>query len=123
MSDFSKIEFEEMKRVVKNLSYQSLLQRQTIENLREEIKDILDEHDKQIKRRPVDMEQMMYTLYDNVEKQVKRKLDDYSDAFDRAINDYMFQARLIPESKLVDVMRDENDFTLSKTLKKSKEKK
>lgn len=122
MSEFTR-EIEQMKRVIKNLSYQAIEQRQRIEDLRKEIKDILDEHDKQIKRRPVDMKDMMYTLYDNVEKQVQRKLDDYSDAFDRAINNYMWQARLVPESRLVDVMRDENDFTLSETLKQSKEEK
>ena len=82
-----------------------------------EIDNTLAEHLKQINRRPVDMEQMMHVLYDNVEKQVADKLDDYSTAFDRAIDSYMWKARLVPVSKLQEMLKDDTDFTLSGSFK------
>lgn len=82
-----------------------------------EVDSTLAEHLKQINRRPVDMEQMMHVLYDNVEKQVADKLDDYSTAFDRAIDSYMWKARLVPVSKLQEMLKDDTDFTLSGSFK------
>lgn len=83
----------------------------------QEVDSTLAEHLKQINRRPVDMEQMMHVLYDNVEKQVADKLDDYSTAFDRAIDSYMWKARLVPVSKLQEMLKDDTDFTLSGSFK------
>lgn len=82
-----------------------------------DVNNELKEHLMQINRRPVDMEQMKHELYDLVEKQVADKLDDYSMAFDRAIDNYMWKARLVPVSKLNDMMRDETDLTLSGSFK------
>tara|TARA_B100000003_G_C10911182_1_gene363276 strand:- start:1036 stop:1437 length:402 start_codon:yes stop_codon:yes gene_type:complete len=83
----------------------------------QDVNNELKEHLMQINRRPVDMEQMKHELYDQVEKQVADKLDDYSMAFDRAIDSYMWKARLVPVSKLNEMMRDETDLTLSGSFK------
>ena len=91
-----------------------------LQKYKEHMQDVnnqLKEHLMQINRRPVDMEQMKHELYDLVEKQVADKLDDYSMAFDRAIDNYMWKARLVPVSKLNDMMRDETDLTLSGSFK------
>jgi hypothetical protein len=91
-----------------------------LQKYKEHMQDVnnqLKEHLIQINRRPVDMEQMKHELYDLVEKQVADKLDDYSMAFDRAIDSYMWKARLVPVSKLNDMMRDETDLTLSGSFK------
>ena len=91
-----------------------------LQKYKEHMQDVnkeLKEHLIQINRRPVDMEQMKHVLYDNVEKQVADKLDEYSTAFDRAIDSYMWKARLVPVSKLNEMMRDETDFTLSGSFK------
>lgn len=91
-----------------------------LQKYKEHMQDVnneLKEHLIQINRRPVDMEQMKHELYDLVEKQVADKLDDYSMAFDRAIDSYMWKARLVPVSKLNEMMRDETDLTLSGSFK------
>ena len=91
-----------------------------LQKYKEHMQDVnnqLKEHLMQINRRPVDMEQMKHELYDLVEKQVADKLDDYSMAFDKAIDTYMWKARLVPVSKLNEMMRDETDLTLSGSFK------
>ena len=102
-----------------NRHFMSVMHEQ-MQKYKEHMQDVnneLKEHLMQINRRPVDMEQMKHELYDQVEKQVADKLDDYSMAFDRAIDSYMWKARLVPVSKLNEMMRDETDLTLSGSFK------
>ena len=110
-------DFNELKRSTRH--FMSVMHEQ-LQKYKEHMQDVnnqLKEHLMQINRRPVDMEQMKHELYDLVEKQVADKLDDYSMAFDRAIDNYMWKARLVPVSKLNDMMRDETDLTLSGSFK------
>jgi len=77
---------------------------------------VLEEHWAQIKRRPVDLEQMRHVVYDDVEKQVERHLAEHMTVFDRAIDNYFFDARLVPSKRISDVLTETDPDTLDVTL-------
>jgi len=68
-----------------------------------DIATALEEHKRQIDRRPVDMEQMKLVLYENVERQVSRALDDKCQDLDRSLSNFFYDAdvRIVPKNLMI----------------------
>lgn len=111
-----KKELAQVKNALKNLMVTYNTQMAEVVAQHKDVATSLEEHWKQIQRRPVDLEQMRHVVYDDVEKQVERHLLEHITVFDRAIDNYFFDARLVPSKRISDVLTETDPNTLDVTL-------
>ncbi len=96
----------EIKEVRRTLQHFMVTYHDQMADVRARLSDIataLEEHKKQIDRRPVDMEQMKLVLYENVERQVNRALDDKCQDLDRSLSNFFYDAdvRIVPKNRMI----------------------
>lgn len=96
-------EIKEVRRTLRHFMVTYHDQMATVNARLSDIATALEEHKKQIDRRPVDMEQMKLELYGNVERQVSRALDDKCQDLDRSLSNFFYDAdvRIVPKDRMV----------------------